>query len=106
MRDKYYRPSKDKSDTGSKIKMNIVNALPLELCDIDNYQQHFSSHNAHCSPLDILETQDKIDYIIDNLNEDLLKYFYAIIENEKIPRKAVNELYSAIKQLLKDFNDE
>ncbi len=102
MRDKYFRPSKNKSDSGSKTKMNIVNALPLDICDIDNHQQNSSSHD----PLDILETQDRIDHIVDNLDGDLLKYFYMLIENEKIPRKITNELYIAVRQLLREFNDE
>ncbi len=107
MRDKYFRPDKDQSDNSrSKTKMNIVNALPLDVCDIDNQAQKMDSCKNNNNPLDILELDEKVDYIADNLDKDLIKSFYALIKNEKISRKINNQLYLEITRLLKEFDDE
>lgn len=105
MRDKYFSPDLNNLDK-SKTRMNIVNALPIDICNNNNIIKFFNSYSDCFSPEENLIFQEMKDFIFDRLPKEFKDIFIDFVNNNKIRKTVEIELKNYIAEILKDFNNE
>lgn len=102
-RDQYFRPGTDLASSGAaRIKMNLINALPIGGCDIPENSTVLASASAESDPIEQLLADDTRDYIVDRLPPDLKSSFYIIIGGNKLRKPLLEKLRRTVMDILKE----
>ena len=102
-RDKYYRPDPNATETSpSRIKMNLINALPLGGGDIAESGKVLCSPTLSPDPLDVVIFEEFKDYIVERLPYHLQNPFYSIVHGNPVRKPAREELQKAVKKILEE----
>lgn len=104
-RDKYFRPDKNSVSCGwARVKMNLVNALPLGGGDIAENDRVLGSSGISPDPLDTLLAEETHDYIVNALPPHLVNAFYAVVGGNRTKRSDVQELRDAVRKILEELD--
>jgi len=106
-RDRYFRPGNTPETSGSaKVQMNLVNALPFDICNDLETATILGSSNIICdNPLDQMICEETVQYIHDNLPDRLKSHFYNLINGDKVHAMVTQELRQVIAEILFDKED-
>ncbi len=100
-RDKYFRPGSDVPTSGlARVRMNLVNALPLGGGDIAEGGVLLGSTAVNVDPIDYLLCDETLLYIRERLPEHLCQPFEELIWNNKVRRPVVEEIRESVAQIL------
>lgn len=100
-RDKYFRPGSDIPTSGlARTRMNLVNALPLDSCDMAEKGMLLCSESINVDPVDGLIRDETLSYIRVKLPENLVEPFDDIICNNKIRSPLVDEVRQKVAEIL------
>lgn len=106
MRDKYFRPEPDESRVGhAKARMNLVNALPLDICDEHEDITVLGSANRTCDPVAFFIAQETRDIIISKLSDDLVEPFISILGGNKLKKSLEMRLQEEVAEILQEIDD-
>jgi len=106
-RDKYFRPGSDVPTSGlAKIRMNLVNALPLGGGDIAEGGVLLGSASVGIDPIDYLLCDETLLYIRERLPEHLCQPFEELIGNNKVRRPVVEEIRKSITKILSERDND
>jgi hypothetical protein len=107
MRDKYFRPEKNTSNSDrTKNRINLINALPIDNCDINGNSRILGSANRSFDPIAIAETQELEEKIFVELPEHLLMPFVDLLCGNKIKKAIEMELQEKVVEILQGLQDE
>lgn len=107
MRDKYFRPEPDKSHTGYvKTRINLVNALPIDTCDINKNGTVIGSANNNCDPVSSSIAEEMIDLILSKLSDDLIEPFMDLLGGNKLRKSIEMKLQEAVAEILQEIEYE
>jgi hypothetical protein len=107
MRDRYFRPESDKFQMGhTKTRINLINALPLDICDIDHNTTILGSINRDYDPESHYIAQEMREYILWRIPEDLIDSFVDLLDGNKIKKSIELKLRSIISEILLEFSDD
>lgn len=107
MRDKYFRPEKDPiQQRHSQVRINLINALPLDLCGSENDGTLLGGGFLNHDPISHLITEELKRHILEKLPDDLKEAFCLLIDGNKINRKIRNNLQNEIIVILGDMDYE
>jgi DNA-directed RNA polymerase specialized sigma24 family protein len=105
-RDKYFRPGSDISSSGlAWVRMNLVNALSLESCNIAEQDILLCSTQISVDPIEYILCNETLIYIQERLPDDLLKPFEELIENNIIRSSLVEEIRQKVTEILSERED-
>lgn len=105
MRDKYFRPDAKGSEKRHAVaRMNLVNALPIDLFNQDECTSLGASSHIG-DPEQILMTIEMIEYIMDRLPSELIEPFMSIIDGNKIHRSVASTVQEKTREILRNWND-
>lgn len=106
-RDKYFRPDAEVSETGpARIRMNLVNALPIGDGDLIGYNGSLlSGSRMSIDPLKNLIADELSEYILSRLTSDLAISFYLVTHGNKLRKPMLEELQEAVANILKEKED-
>jgi len=105
-RDKYFRPGSDVPTSGlARIRMNLVNALPLDGGDIAEQGTLLCSSSISVNPIDSILCDETLSYIRQQLPENLLEPFEELIGNNKVRSPLVAEIRQKIAEILTERDD-
>lgn len=106
-RDKYFRPGHCPVSSGAaKIRMNLINALPLDGGDIPQNSVILGTSFVESNPFENLLAQDTHDYIVNKLSPELKPIFYSVINGNKVRKPILENLREAIAKILKERGDD
>lgn len=106
-RDKYFRPGSDVPTSGlARIRMNLVNALPLECGDISERGVILCSTSTNVAPIDYILCDETLLYIRERLPEELIEPFEALIGNNKTRNTLVEEVRQRVAEILDERDDD
>lgn len=106
-RDKYFRPGSDISSSGlARVRMNLVNALPLDGGDVANQGMLLGSTPINIDPVDHILCEETLDYIRERLSEELLESFNDLIGNNKVRSPLVEEIQQAVAAILSERDND
>lgn len=108
MRDKYFRPeNKLTSKFGnSGTRMNLVNALPLDICDANNIDRILGSGTNYSDPVSSLLAQETIHIILCKLPSELVDSFKSLIGGNKIRKSVEMHLQEEVARILQELDDD
>lgn len=100
-RDKYFRPGSDVSTSGlARTRMNLVNALPLSICDATEQGALLCASRISIDPLDHMLCEETLDYIFDKLPEHLVEPLEELIGHNRIRNPLMEEIRQKIAEIL------
>ena len=100
-RDKYFRPGSDVASSGmAAVRINLINALPLYSDDIAENGQLLCGNKINIDPVQNLFYKETLEYIRDNIPENLRDVFEDLICNNKISSSLVSEVRGTISDIL------
>lgn len=106
-RDKYFRPGSDVSSSGlARVRMNLVNALPLDGGDTANQGVLLGSEPINIDPIDHILYEETLDYIRERLSEELLEPFENLIGKNKVRSPLVEEIQQTVAAILSERDND
>jgi DNA-directed RNA polymerase specialized sigma24 family protein len=100
-RDKYFRPGSDMSSSGlAMTRMNLVNALPLDGCNIVENGVLLCSMPISDNPLDNLLRDETLTYVREHLPKHLRESFEDLLGNNKVRSPLVAEIQQVVAEIL------
>lgn len=100
-RDKYFRPGSDVSTSGlARVRMNLVNALPLNDCDVAEQGVFLCSASVDIEPIDYILCDETLSYITQRLPERLRESFGELICNNRIRSSLRDEIRQRVTEIL------
>lgn len=106
-RDRYFHPGYDPVTSGyAKVQMDLVNALPLDMIDTEDMNQHVLMSNIQPTPTDYMICAETIRYIEDRLPDDIRDSFYKLVNGGSLRKNSMEELRSIIAEILAEKTDE
>lgn len=107
MRDKYFRPEKDPlQQRYSQTRINLINALPLDVCGSDNDGTLLAGGCPNHDPISHLITEELKTHIMERLPIDLQESFQLLVNGNKVNKKIRNTLQDEIIVILGDIEYE
>lgn len=107
MRDKYFRPGSDLPTSGlARVKMNLVNALPLDGSDIAEQGSLLCCTPLSVDPIEYLLCEETLIYIRQRLPDDLLEPFEELINNNKIRNSLTREVQYKVAEILSERDND
>ena len=107
MRDRYFRPETPTSrDSNTQVRINLINALPLDVCDIDDNLKVLGSANKVFDPVDFFIAQETLAHIFDQLSDELIDPLIAALEGNKLKKNLEMQLQEAVAEILQELDDE
>ncbi len=108
MRDKYFRPeNKTVPKFGnSRTRMDLVNALPLDICDANNIEKILGSGANYNDPVSSLLAKETIHLILSKLPSELIDPFESIIGGNKVRKGIEMYLQEEVARILQELDDE
>lgn len=100
-RDKYFRPGICVATSGAaKIRMNLINALPLDNADIPENGMVLGAASSEPDPVMQLIADETRDYIIDRLPPDMKPIFFAALSGNKIRQPILDKFRKIVATIL------
>jgi hypothetical protein len=107
MRDKYFRPEKDPlQQRHSQVRINLINALPLDFCGADNDGTLLSGSCSSYDPISHLITEELKSHILAKLPDNLKESFQSLVNGNKVNKKIKGTLQDEIIVILGDMEYE
>lgn len=106
-RDKYFRPGSDMPTSGfARIRMNLVNALPLEGGDIAEQCVLLCSTSISVDPIEHILCDETLTYIRKHLPNSLHEPFEDLIGNNRVRSPLVEEVRQKIAEILGERDND
>ena len=106
-RDKYFRPGFDISSSGHAwVRMNLINALPIDNCDTIEEGTLLGSARDNCEPIHFLLCEETLNYIRSKLPDDLVQPFEDCIGYNTIRKPIILELQEKIAEILTERDQD
>ncbi len=106
-RDKYFRPQPIKSGVNrAKIRMDLVNALPLDICETKEGIIPLGSASRNHDPVSHSLAKETIEFIEFRLPPHLKTPFIDLLSGNKVSNPTKIKLQELIKEILSELNDE
>lgn len=100
-RDRYFRPGNCVATSGAaKIRMNLINALPLDNSDISEDSIVLGAASVEPNPLMQLLADETRDYITDRLPPDMKPIFFAVMSGNKIRQPIMDKFRKIVAAIL------
>lgn len=108
MRDKYFRPETQISQKSgnSETRINLINALPLDICDTKNISRILGSGTDQTDPVSSLLAKETIEFIFARLPQELIDPFQSLLGGNKIRRLIEMQLQEEIARILQEIDNE
>ena len=105
-RDRYFRP--DPGNPGRtnqiRIRIGIVNALPLGTRDVSNGRLLFTSSSAAVDPADALQAKELQEFIEVRLPADLRAALGRVLEGSSVAGQTLEALRQRVLVILEEWN--
>jgi len=102
-RDRYFRPGSDISTSGlARVRMNLINALPLDGGDIAVQGVLLCSTTASVEPVEYILCNETLIYIREQLPDDLCESFEELIGNNRVRSPLVEEVRQKVAEILSE----
>lgn len=102
-RDKYFRPDgNDDLDGPSKDRINLVNALPLDLADAATTFRTICFSSSYGHPSDHMVSEEVFKHVLKHIDEDLAGHFIDMCENNKVHKTIRRKVMIAVSGILFD----
>lgn len=102
-RDRYFRPGNCIATSGAaKIRMNLINALPLDNSDIPQDGMVLGAASSEPDPLMQLLADETRDYITDRLPPDMKPIFFAVMSGSKIRQPIMDKFRKIVATILEE----
>lgn len=102
-RDRYFRPGSDISSSGlARIRMNLVNALPLGGSDIAEHSILLCFTPINIDPIEQVLCNETLSYIQERLPDHLWDSFEALIGQNKVCNSLIDEVRQKIAEILSE----
>lgn len=106
-RDKYFRPGSDIPSSGfARIRMNLVNALPLGGGDVAECGMLLCSTSINVDPIEYVLYNETLAYIRERLPDYLRDSFEELIGNNKIRSPLLEEIQHEIAKILNERDND
>lgn len=106
-RDNYFRPGSDISSSGlARVKMNLVNALPLGDGSIIEQGVLLGSTPINIDPVDYLLCDETLEYIREHMPENLIDAFEDLISNNHVRNPVADEIRQRVTDILSERNND
>ncbi len=106
-RDRYFRPGSDPPTSGlARVRMNLINALPLDGGDIAEQGVFLCSTATSVNPIDYILCDETMIYIRERLPEDLIEPFEELIGHNKVRSPLVEEVRQKVAEILSERDDD
>lgn len=106
-RDKYFRPGSDVPSSGfARIRMNLVNALPLGGGDIADQGTLLCGTPISVDPINFILCEETIVYIKARLPQELLRPFEELIGNNKVRSQVVDMVREQVSEILEQREED
>ncbi len=106
MRDRYFRPEAEEVRSGyAKARMNLVNALPLDNCDINKNDTILGSANKSYDPVSFAIVKEMKEHVLSELPEDLVDPFIALLGGNRVKKSLEMALQEAVAEILQEWDD-
>lgn len=106
-RDKYFRPGSDIFTSGlARIRMNLINALPLGHGDIAEEGVFLCSTLVSVDPIEYILCDETLIYIRQHLPDNLRESFEKLIGNNKVRSPLVEEIRQKVAEILNKRDDD
>jgi len=106
-RDKYFRPGSDVPSSGfARIRMNLINALPLGGGDIADQGTLLCGTPISCDPINYILCEETFVYIKERLPEDLLLPFEALVGNNKVRSQVTDLVRKHVIDILREREED
>ena len=107
MRDKYFRPGSDLSTSGlARVRMNLVNALPLDGGDMAEQGSLLCCTPISIDPIEYLLCEETLAHIRQHLPNRLLEPFEELICNNKVRSSLAKEVQCEIAKILTERDND
>lgn len=107
MRDKYFRPESTELFVGrAKTRMNLINALPLEIYEANQNGIILGSANNCCDPVSFFIAKEIEELILSELPEDLIESFIDLLGGNKLKKSIEMRLQEIIAKILQGIDNE
>ena len=102
-RDKYFRPGSDLPSSGlARVRMNLINALPLGEGDIAEHGVLLCSTPLDVDPIGQILCNETLAYIQERLPDYLYDSFEELVGNNKIRTLLVDEVRQRVAEILSE----
>lgn len=106
-RDKYFRPGSDIPTSGlARVRMNLVNALPLGDGNIAEGGVLLGSTAVSVDPIDYLLCDETLLHIRERLPVRLCQSFEELIGNNKVRSPVVEEIRKSVAEILDEGDSD
>ena len=106
-RDKYFRPGSDVSTSGlARVRMNLVNALPLDGGDIADQGTLLGSTPVNIDPVEHILCDETLAYIRKRLPDELREPFEDMIGNNRVRSPLVEEVQQIVAEILEERDND
>lgn len=106
-RDKYFRPGSDMPTSGlARTKMNLVNALPLNVGDVSENGVLLGSTPINIDPVEYITCEETLIYIRERLPYSLREPFEDLIGNNKVRSPLADEVRRVVAEILIETDDD
>lgn len=106
MRDRYFRPEAEEVSSGyAKIRMNLINALPLHNRDINKKDVVLGSANKTYDPVSFAIAKEIKEYIFSKLPENLVDPFIDLLDGNRVKKSVEMILQETIAEILQELDD-
>lgn len=100
-RDKYFRPGSDIPSSGlARVRMNLVNALPLGGGDVAEDGVLLCSESVNTDPVNYILRDETVVYIRSKLPEELLEPFEELLGNNRVRSPLIEEVRQQVTEIL------
>lgn len=100
-RDKYFRPGSDIPTSGlARVRINLVNALPLGRGDIAEHGVLLCSTAININPVEYIICDETLTYIRQHIPDELRESFEDLLGNNKIRSPLVEEIRQKVAEIL------
>jgi hypothetical protein len=106
-RDKYFRPGSDVPSSGhARVRMNLVNALPLGCDDMVDSCVLLCSEPINIEPIEYLLRDETLIYIRSRMPEELLEPFEELLGRNNVRSPLVAEVRSKVAEILAERDND
>jgi hypothetical protein len=106
-RDKYFRPGSDIPSSGlARIRMNLVNALPLSGDDITQQGVLLCSASINIDPIEYILCDETLEYIRERLPDNLCDPFEELISNNRVRGPLIEDIRQKVAEILSKRDDD
>jgi DNA-directed RNA polymerase specialized sigma24 family protein len=100
-RDRYFRPGSDIMSSGlAWTRMNLINALPIDHCDVDEQELLLCSTQVNIDPMEYILCEETLIYIQERLPDHLQMPFEELIGNNKVRSVVIEEIRHKVAEIL------